>query len=628
MVKVSVIMPIYNNENHLENALDSLINQTFTDFEVICVDDGSSDNSPEILRQYVANDARIKIISRENSGPGSARNNGLKHAFGEYIFFMDSDDWIVPDFLKMACENAISNDSEILFFKIGNIVNDKNVELKPYYNFDEIFKDVNFNKFTFNYKSVKKHVMNSHFAPWTKLYKKEFLDRYGDFEFDEELPYEDVLFHIKAILRSSKISFVPHYLYYYRLDNEDSVSYDDSLHGEIFEIVDIVKEFLINENYLDEFEKEFEYFKVEQITRHIPITLDSDYFKKAKDYLNDVDLDKNDLIPNSIKSRYRVFFDSNTIEEYNYNLIIHQLNGEYSKLIKDKEKQKKETSSTERGKSVDSSKKGKSSMKEYFLNKSNSYVHYKNKSENLLKENEKLKEKLEMYQQAYPDKECPICGYKGINFKPYPQIIHREVECPICASHERHRALWLYFKENPQLLTNKNRVLHFAPEVQFQKLFEKCDIEYHPADISDENWYVDELIDIQDIPYEDNYFDLIYCSHLLEHVPDDEKAIRELYRVLKPGGTALILVPINGIAFELPYDETKTLEDEQYNTPELREKHYGQFDHVRLYGSDFKDKLIENGFKIKSDDFIKRLGYEAIERYALIRNENIFECTK
>lgn len=262
------------------------------------------------------------------------------------------------------------------------------------------------------------------------------------------------------------------------------------------------------------------------------------------------------------------------------------------------------------------------------LKKSNSYNYYKDNYEKLLKENRKLNERLDKYEKAYPPKECPICGYKGIDFRPYPQIIHREVECPNCLSHERHRALWLYFKQNSHLLTNGNKFLHFAPEEQFRPHFEKCDIEYHPVDISDENWYIKEIVDIQDIPYQDDYFDLIYCSHILEHVPDDKKAMNELCRVLKPGGTALILVPINGIAFELPYDETKTLEDEKYNTPELREKYYGQFDHLRLYGSDFKDKLIDSGFKIRSDDFIKRLGFETIERYALIRNENIFECTK
>ena len=87
-------------------------------------------------------------------------------------------------------------------------------------------------------------------------------------------------------------------------------------------------------------------------------------------------------------------------------------------------------------------------------------------------------------------------------------------------------------------------------------------------------------------------------------------------------------MPINGISLERPYDKTKTFEDPKYNTPELRDKYYGQFDHLRLYGSDFKDKLINAGFTIKSDDYIKNLGYEIIDRYALIKDENIFECLK
>ena len=262
-------------------------------------------------------------------------------------------------------------------------------------------------------------------------------------------------------------------------------------------------------------------------------------------------------------------------------------------------------------------------MKNFVLNKSNSYAYYKDNYKKLQAENKKLNRKLKRY-----EKECPICGYKGTDFKPYPQIIHREVECPKCESHERHRALWLYFKQNPHLLSKGNKFLHFAPEKQFQDLFRNSDVEYHPVDITSENWQVDEIVDIQDIPYDDDYFELIYCSHVLEHVPDDRKALSEIHRVLKPGGIALILVPINGVAFELPYDEKKTLEDERYNTPELRDKYYGQFDHLRLYGADFRERLIESGFTIKSDDFIKRLGYETIERYALIRNENIFECSK
>ena len=190
------------------------------------------------------------------------------------------------------------------------------------------------------------------------------------------------------------------------------------------------------------------------------------------------------------------------------------------------------------------------SLKKSILEKSGSYKFYKNNYERLLKENQELSNLIEQYKKVYPPKECPICGYKGIGFKPYVNIIHREVECPQCKSHERHRALWLYFHEKKELLKEGNTFLHFAPETQFNELFRNSGMEYHPVDISDENTLINEIVDIQDIPYPDDYFDLIYCSNVLEHVEDDAKAMNELYRVLKPGGTALILVPINGISYE------------------------------------------------------------------------------
>lgn len=249
--------------------------------------------------------------------------------------------------------------------------------------------------------------------------------------------------------------------------------------------------------------------------------------------------------------------------------------------------------------------------------------------EELIEENNKLKEKLNQYEKAYPPKECPICGYKGIEFMPFPNIIHKEVICPDCHSHERQRALWLYFEENKELLKDGNKILHFAPEMLFKELFTSNDLEYHAVDKNPGLYtYADEIVDIQDIPYDDDYFDLIICSHVLEHVPNDMQALRELYRVLKPGGTALILVPMNGVSYNLPYDESKTLEKEEYNTPELRKEHYGQSDHLRLYGADFKERLMESGFELVGEDYIKNLGLETIERYALVRNEKIYECTK
>ena len=249
--------------------------------------------------------------------------------------------------------------------------------------------------------------------------------------------------------------------------------------------------------------------------------------------------------------------------------------------------------------------------------------------DNLLKENREMRKKLNQYEKAYPAKECPVCGHKGIDFIPFPNIIHKEVICPTCHCHERQRALWLYFQKNKNLINDGTRILHFAPEKQFKELFTSKDTEYHTADFNPGDYAdADEKIDIQDIPYDDNYFDLILCSHVLEHVPDDMRALRELRRVLKPQGIALIMVPMNGVSYNLPYDEFKTLEKDEYNTPELREKHYGQFDHLRLYGADFKQRIFESGFELLGEDFIKNLGLETIERYALVRNEKIYECTK
>ena len=650
-------MPIYNTETYLRESVNSILNQTFEDFELICIDDGSTDNSLNILKELSENDSRLRIISQENRGAGFSRNKGMKLSQGDYICFIDSDDYIVPEYLERTYENIISNDSDIVMYKIGNIMNNKKIPVKHHFAFEKIFKDIDFNDFTFDSYAIRDYIFNFYFAPWTKLYKKEFLNGYDDFHFEEGLPYEDILIHIKTMLRVKKISFVPEYLYYYRKDNENSATFNPLTHEKIFSIIDMVEEFLKENNYFEEFKEDFEFFKIHQTIYHISDPVDEEYYKKAKIFLKDIDLENNSAIWKRNKERYKVFFESENGEEYLQNIKIHLLKEKQANLkrkrrtlIKQNKKlKKKRNKEKKKNKELLSSrswkiskpfrlinkkvKKGKMSlkgrnMKEFVLKKSNSYNYYKDNYERLVKENKKLNKDLKEYKKAYPPKECPICGYKGIDFKPYPQIIHKEVECPNCRSHERHRALWLYFQENKHLLKKDAKFLHFAPEPQFYELFENSGMEYHRADTSKENWRIDEIIDVQDIPYEDNYFDLIYCSHILEHVPDDRKAMRELYRVLKPGGTALILVPINGIAFELPYDENKTLEDEKINTDELREKYYGQFDHLRLYGKDFKERLIESGFKIKSDDYIKRLGYETIEKYALIRDENIFECTK
>ena len=332
MVKISIIMPVYNAEAHLAEAIGSVTSQTFEDFELICIDDGSADASAEILDEFSARDSRIKVISQDNNGAGFTRNRGIESSSGDYIFFMDADDYIVPEFLESVYANITSNDSDIATFKIGNIENGKKVKRWPYFPFDNVFGDVDFDDFTFSYKSVKRYVLNASFAPWMKFYKREFLDSFDDFVFDETLPYEDVLFHVKVMLRASKISFVPQYLYYYRLDSADSCTANQEDHIEIFKIIDIVGDFLKSNNYLDEFKKEYEFFKVTQTTHHISDEIDENYFKKAKDYLKDINVDDNDAIPLNLKERYNVFFSSDDALTYRKNIKIQMLLERQSEL--------------------------------------------------------------------------------------------------------------------------------------------------------------------------------------------------------------------------------------------------------------------------------------------------------
>lgn len=163
-------------------------------------------------------------------------------------------------------------------------------------------------------------------------------------------------------------------------------------------------------------------------------------------------------------------------------------------------------------------------------------------------------------------------------------------------------------------------MLHVAPEYCFIPLFRRQkNIEYITGDLISP--WADVKMDVQDIPFEDNSFDVIMCNHVLEHVPDDKKAMSEFFRVMKPGGWGIFEVPVD-------YSNPKTLEDPAINTPELREKHYWQDDHVRLYGLDYADKLRSVGFDVTEDNLLMELTPEQRRRYALPPQEIIYLCKK
>ena len=210
----------------------------------------------------------------------------------------------------------------------------------------------------------------------------------------------------------------------------------------------------------------------------------------------------------------------------------------------------------------------------------------------------------------------PIDDKSFKTFLPYGYGKQRDnVLSPSTLSLERHRLLWLYLKNETDFFTAKQRVLHFAPEQAFYKRFRKMtNLDYVTTDL--ESPLADVKADICKLPFKDNEFDIILCNHVLEHIPDDTKAMQELYRVLKPGGMGV---------FQIPQDLSRetTFEDDSITDKTERAKIFGQYDHVRIYGRDYFDKLRSIGFKVDEVDYTSTLSKEDIIRYCLANGEII-----
>ena len=218
-------------------------------------------------------------------------------------------------------------------------------------------------------------------------------------------------------------------------------------------------------------------------------------------------------------------------------------------------------------------------------------------------------------------KHCCVCEKDSVSFLPYGGNIRKNAQCPNCKSLERHRALFPYLKRLSHMSKlHPIKLLHFAPEPMFHSYFSNhSNVDYYPVDFNPSFKGIRKVVDIQHIPYDDDTFDVILCSHVLEHVPDDAKAIKEMHRVLKPDGFAYINVPLS-----LSLKETR--EDPAHNTPELRRKHYGRYDHLRQYGNDYPERLAAGGFSVEKLSPNKNLTNRELLRYGLLKNELIFRC--
>lgn len=224
---------------------------------------------------------------------------------------------------------------------------------------------------------------------------------------------------------------------------------------------------------------------------------------------------------------------------------------------------------------------------------------------------------------------CPICKSHFKYFASYGLIVRKNARCHNCNSLERHRLLYLYLKEKLQFFSSNNnlRILHFAPEYSFYKIFSQMNnIDYVPCDLAPELYNYKgntkiSRVDITKISFDENTFDFIICNQILEHVPNDKIAMKELFRVLKKGGAGIFQVPID-------YNREKTYEDFSITLPEEREKAFGQHDHVRWYGRDYFKKLEKVGFIVTVDDYVKSFSPKDLFKYSLIPTEMIYHCRK
>jgi len=248
--KISVIIPVYNVEKYLKECLDSVINQTFNDIEIICIDDGSTDTSYSILEEYAKKDNRFVILKQENRGAGVARNKGIEVARGEYLYFLDSDDFIDCTLLEKAYIKIKENDSDICIFKTY-FYNDKTKKITINWNWENKFDKVQGKK-TFNAKIIPNEIFLIFTIPaFTKLYSKSFIMN-NSIRFQEIKTCNDVFFNFYTLACANSISFLNEHLVNYRSAQINNLTSNRARTIECIQLAfNLLKQKLIENNLFD-----------------------------------------------------------------------------------------------------------------------------------------------------------------------------------------------------------------------------------------------------------------------------------------------------------------------------------------------------------------------------------------
>lgn len=276
MKKVSIIVPIYNEEENLRKCIESLINQTYKELEIILINDGSTDKSKEIIESF--KDKRIIAIDKKNTGISDTRNKGIDKSTGDYIMFVDSDDYLELNCIERLIETAEKENSEIVMFNYYLETPSKRIEIK----LPKIEAR--------NLKEDKDLLTKIHLGPCTKIFKAELIK---DNLFPLNLKYEDVPFVVEAVIKAGKISFIPDYLYHYVIKKSGETITRDERIFDIITICAIVEKKLEQINYINKtnfFVKVLSYYL--KNSRYIPnINLRNEFIDAVYIYLKRIDKD-------------------------------------------------------------------------------------------------------------------------------------------------------------------------------------------------------------------------------------------------------------------------------------------------------------------------------------------------
>lgn len=346
---ISIIIPIYNVELYLKRCLDSVVNQTLENIEIICVNDGSTDNSLNILNEYAQKDSRIKIFNQNNSGVGVARNKGLKKAKGEFVLFVDSDDWIDLNTCEILYNKSKKLNLDLLLYNVESFDNNNNQYFKEDYYKNHFLPETYYNQ-VFNNEDIKEYIFTLNVIPYCKLYKRSLLEKY-DIRFPENIYFEDNPFHWECLLASNRISAIKDYFSLRRRRDKSITADIDNKFLDVIKISSLIVDVFNKYDYADLYEKELINFKIEYIKRWfylIEKNYKSNYWKLMKnDFLkiyNNLELHEKFL--NNLTINNKNFY-CDTIKSQNYKDLIklNELSNrlyEIEKLQKNVEKKQNE----------------------------------------------------------------------------------------------------------------------------------------------------------------------------------------------------------------------------------------------------------------------------------------------